>query len=468
LFNLGRCVVFGCGVLGRKTYNKLKFYYDVVAFCDNNSALYGKYIEGVLIVPIKQMLDYAKEGAKIVVSNLSHYRQIAVQLTRLGVEKVYVMNDGFSFLYGDGEMHPVSLLPKNEYYKKNSNEKLSVLFVQYYPNIRTARIAKVLKSLNCEVSVAYYNAPHQRSTIDVFDNNCYCFSTYDELVDWANNSEFDVITVANGKLAILLIHSNKKIVLDVQDLFSLYKNLSSSELRDEFIENSYCDGVIHTTEAVRDIAIQKYGLDKNKTHVIENFPLSDCCVTARHRKLSEDDGMIHVVYNGDIAFTDSRDRDFAAYWRKLAEVGVHVHIYSSLIGYTDLQELIESNPFIHYEGNLSSMELANEMTKYDCGWIMFNTEEGTSKVHLDYCSTNKLFEYLNSGLPMIIGDSKCHREFAEKYRCGGGLNFENDIISQLNEISSLKIPDDFIMKNGFTMENQAHDILAFYKSIAEL
>jgi len=464
---LGSCVIFGCGSYGKQTLKKLRPHYDVVAFCDNNASLYGLVIEDTPVVSLEELLKHEKNGAIVVVSNRTKYRQIAVQLIRLGVNKVYIMNEGFSYFYGDGEMFPFSLLPENVYFKKKSAEKLSVLYVQYYPNIRLSRIAKVIKELNCEVVIAYYAGTHQKGTIDVFENNCYCFSTYDELFSWVNFSEFDIVHVANRRLVTLLLHTNKKIILDVHDVYSFFENLSPEELLIEFIENSLCDGAIYTNKTIQDIVLQKYGMDSSKTHIVENFPLKNCAVSKRYRKLSESDNMLHIVYQGDMAVLDSNERNFTSYWLKLAKAGVHIHIYSSHIGYQEIEQIIKENQFIHYEGNLSSDELASEMTKYNCGWMMFNTEEGISKVHLDYCSTNKLYEYLNSGLPVIIGDSKCHKEFVEKYHCGSTLNFNEDIIAQLNKISLMKIADDFIVKNKFTMEDQANGILNFYKSIIE-
>jgi len=449
--NLGKCVIFGNKESWESTRIKLSSYYEILLCCEND--------------PIDDVIYYFKQGAIIVVSHQTRYRQMAVRLKRYGISEVYVMNDGFSYKYSEGEMLPFSLLPVIEPFKKKSKDSFAILYVQYYPNIRTSRIASVIKDLECEVAIAYYKETHQKGTIEVFGGNQYCFSTYKELIDLVNNSEFDVVQVANRSFATLLVHTNKKILLDVQDMFSLYKNLHSTELSDEYIENSFCDGAIYTHCRVRDIAVEKYEIDASRTHIVENLPLESSLITERKEKLSKKDGEIHVVYEGDISFFDSRERDFYDYWRKLAEIGVHVHIYSALIRYPKIIQLIEENTYVHYEGNLSSADLALEMTKYDCGWMMFNNEEGIGNIHLNYCSTNKLYEYLNAGLPVIIGDSKCHRGFIDKYNCGGELNFECDLISQLKKIASMKISVNFIEKNGLTMDRQAIDILNFYKFI---
>lgn len=45
-----KCIIFGCGKIGNAAYGKLKKYYDVVAWSDNNQDLQGQEINGISVI----------------------------------------------------------------------------------------------------------------------------------------------------------------------------------------------------------------------------------------------------------------------------------------------------------------------------------------------------------------------------------------------------------------------------------
>ena len=42
-----KCIIFGCGNIGKAAYKKLKDYYEIVAWSDNDQSLYGQEIDDI-------------------------------------------------------------------------------------------------------------------------------------------------------------------------------------------------------------------------------------------------------------------------------------------------------------------------------------------------------------------------------------------------------------------------------------
>ena len=159
-------------------------------------------------------------------------------------------------------------------------------------------------------------------------------------------------------------------------------------------------------------------------------------------KLSASDNAIHCVYEGGVVGNNKEShRFFDEMWKKITDVGVHIHFFSpSSMEYCKRLENI--SPLIHYEGNISGEKLILEMTKYDCGLAVFNSV-GNNKFHLESASPNKVYEYISARIPVISGGTKSLKEFVEQYHVGIELDFSGDIKKQLEEACKLHIESDF-------------------------
>ena len=181
-------------------------------------------------------------------------------------------------------------------------------------------------------------------------------------------------------------------------------------------------------------------------------------------KLSNTDGGIHCVYEGGI---NGSDPDYPKYLEKIfisiADSGVHLHFYSPA-DENYCKKLADKSQYLHYEGNMSSNVLATEMTQYDCGIAIFNIKD-KYRSFIETASANKIYEYWNAGIPVATGGVKAFAELVQKYSGGIELDMNSDIKKQLIEASKIRIDDDFIQKNGFTMNSKGADIETFYEMV---
>lgn len=458
-----KCVIFGAGERGREMYRKFSLEFSVIAYADNNKELWDKPVNGVPVIPPDELKPLiAKSGAKLFICNELYWGDIARQLDEMGLS-YYNCENCLCYEVADGVWYPVSF-GKPEPCRKTNSDDFAVLFVQDKPCTRTNKIASVLKDRDVKTYSAYTKSPSDAGTSSYIEE--YAFWTYNELLEFVNESEFDVIHCSNEPDVFinLLLYSNKKVIHDSHDINDLrYNNVHAANNFLEYLANTQADGVMYTTDAMRDIMIRKYGTDIRKTLVLGNFPLRSFKDVVKYSKLSEIDGEIHCVYEGGVSNGSERPhRYFEPTFLRLAAEGIHVHIYSN-----QAQEycrgLEKKSPYIHYEGNYSGSELISEMTRYDIGLAMFNLAGGWG-AYLDITSANKLTEYLSSGLP-VVSNVPPYVSMLKKNNCGGELDVDGDITGQLLKYKKITIPDDILQTHGFTMDANADRILEFYKRI---
>jgi hypothetical protein len=105
---------------------------------------------------------------------------------------------------------------------------------------------------------------------------------------------------------------------------------------------------------------------------------------------------------------------------------IHWHIYyNPEVGlndpyYREYFELAEKNPYFHFHTPLANDQLCREITQYDFGYMVHDVRGTiyTDIVH-DISMANKIFTYLEAGLPMIVGDTfKAVADFVEEHSIG--------------------------------------------------
>jgi len=441
--------------------------FDIIAYSDNNYRLWGKQKNGIKIIPPDNLPALIHDtGALIFIANELHHDDIADQLDGLHLQ-YFLCNYSLCYERDARIWYPVSLT-KTEPYQKQDPSQFSVLFVQECPCTRTDKIAHVLRKKGVLTYAAYTYAPSVAGTRSY--EREFPFWSYAGLLDFVNNSGFDVIHCSNAPdiLVNILIHSNKKVIHDCHDIRTIAEaKIYPGDTAMEFIANTQADGVIATTEQVRDILMRRYGTAKEKTFVLGNYPLSSFENVERLPKLSAADGQIHCVYEGSVADRTLAEnmpyRFFEPIFIMLAQAGIHVHIYSHCVP-EYLEQLDLEDPNIHYEGNYRGEQLITQMTQYDLG---LHLDPEVMRTALDCASPNKLYEYLSAGLP-VVTNVKGFADIVIKYHCGGMVDLHGDIVSQMRKYQKIKIPRNFCDTHGLTMDANADRLLAFYKTILSL
>ena len=99
-----------------------------------------------------------------------------------------------------------------------------------------------------------------------------------------------------------------------------------------------------------------------------------------------------------------------------------------------------------------------------CGLAIFNINE-QNRIFLETGTANKVYEYLNAGIPVVVGEIKSYIKFVEKYGVGKMLDMQKDIRAQISLIAQISIEEDFLTKNNLTMMARSKELIDFYERV---
>lgn len=453
-----KAIIFGCGDRGRRYIEKVKIYFDVVAFADNNRALWGNLLFGKPVISPDRIKEFGETTVCVCVEK---FWGIVRQLSDMGIDCI-VIDSGLFYTYKDMVLYPVSYSRHAPYRK--SREEFAVLYVQNAPCGRTDKISRTLKAKGVMTQNAFFLAPSKMPEAYCKEN---VFDSYDSLLEFVNNSEFDIVHCSNEPdiLANLLIHSNKPAVVDTHDVMTVRDIEAISETYYlEYAANKFADGNLYVAPYYRDLQIARCGIPLERTFVLPNLVLEGQIPAPGKRppKLSASDGELHVVYEGGISSDPASHRFFEDIWGPITASHVHIHYYSP--NSADYCRALEKkSTYLHYEGDLYGQKLIAELGKYDIGSLLLNPVDQNAMM----ASPNKLYEYLAAGLP-IVTNLTAPLEFVTSRGIGGGLDFKGNVQEQLKELAAITVPDHYLQKNKLTMDSRAEDILAYYKKISRM
>lgn len=460
-----KCIIFGCGNIGKAVYEKLKEHYEVIAWSDNNRDLHGHEINGILVIRPSDIPLIAQQYDLDVFVSMYQTSEVVNQLRLLGDFKIYIWKEGF-FFSADG-LYPLEF-PALKCHKKGNDKSMHVLFVSDAAGIRDHKMASLVKKAGGKVFLAYIvQSPYDTWTeyVDLYEE-IYQIMSIQSLFNFVKNSEFDIIHCSSepDHVTPVLIRSGKTVIHDCHDLRSFSQLMSPDKLALEYLAHTGAAGVIYPTDTLRDAAIRKFALFEERTLVIENYPFEDMLQKKKKEKLGKTDGEIHCVYEGGITQGDKECRRyFERIWLKMADAGLHVHYYSqSDEKYCRFLETLHPN--LHYEGNLSSYGLSSELTRYDVGLCIYNSTP-KYQLYLEYSSPNKLYEYVSAGIPVAVGDVKSHIQIVEENNFGKHIDLDGDIMNQMREICEIKIPSGILKEKGFTFDSKMTELMRFYEMV---
>lgn len=457
-------ILFGAGFWGDAAYFKLQNSGKIIFYVDNDKNKTGLKLHNIEIINLQRLEQiYDSESMDIIIAS-RYFAEIGEQLCDIGITEYYVWAEGLLYRKDrEKELFPCETEEIPPCMKQNG--KGSILFVQSTACIRTHKIANALKKSGWNVFLLYavISPKYANPEYEAIYNAIYTVDSIDQLTDFVNKSDFDVIHSSNEPdlLTMLLNQTTKPVIHDCHDLSSAYKSMTPEEMCIEFAANKNSAGVIYTTEGIREEAIRKFGIAPEKTFVLENLISEELTPEKRYGKISASDKELHCVYEGGVVPYDREShRYFEEIWVRLAECGVHIHFYTNCEKQACLY--IESlHEKIHYEGNLSSKQLAEEMTKYDVGLCILNVTE-KNRQYLEYASPNKIQEYINAGIPVAVGDVESQKNFVEENGFGKKIDFRRGILEQLKEVAQIEIEASVLHKKGMTLESKIPQLIDFY------
>ncbi|MGB8216479.1 MAG: hypothetical protein WCE94_04175 [Candidatus Methanoperedens sp.] len=300
-----------------------------------------------------------------------------------------------------------------------------------------------------------------------------------------NNVDVDVFHAhaePNNIPRIVIENSSSPVVFDGQDFTgntSGIENLDTRTRDDEKYCFEHADGICHKGPQSELEYYRQHGYKIN----CPELQWWGCCeeglfADMNTKKLSEEDGEIHLVYIGSVSTDPKYDyKNFIPLIKELAIQKIHLDIYpSNLLEYRKSREYVEleqKEHYFHFHEPVPYNQLSKEIAKYDWGieivknvWSERLTEE-KAKVAMG----TKYFAYLEAGIPAIVSDHyTLIKDFVRINQIG--FSVKNSEINKLGEM--IKGYDHKDLKKNiiktrevFLASNQAKPLEEFYRNIIE-
>ena len=360
---------------------------------------------------------------------------------------------------------------------------MRVLFLEPQPCIRALKLAKGLRwALGEEISIVF---GYLDKTLTDFYG--YGDEFFDEFIKLGRENLERSVSELAERYEPHIIHSHNapdfltvSAINAVDDTPIIHDNHDSLTMRkmgyyadddeeriqvyaeEEKIANEQSDGRIYVTEGVRDYIQKRYGINPGFDLVFHSYVSEDLVPRRFARKLSDEDGEIHIVYAGTITSRiEGHHYDLRDIFREIAENGFHIHIFAARED-DAYRRLAKDEKLIHYHGHLDQRVLMQELTKYDYGWAGFN--DAFNKEHLDVTLPNKAFEYISCGLPILTLPHKTLSEFVEEHQVGIVINDFTEMREKLSEASALRT-NTLKKRFEFTIEKNINRLIEFYTKL---
>lgn len=210
----------------------------------------------------------------------------------------------------------------------------------------------------------------------------------------------------------------KPLVIDNHEYFTGVPELQNRDLKKntwKTIERSIykrCENFITVNDSLKDIFEKEYS---KHFEVIKNYPLINDSVIGVKRF---PDKTITVVYQGVLNKDRGLEESIVAF--KLLPENYRLMIAGDGDIKNELMEIVEKNALqnkVVFIGRLSPEKLISFTKEADAG-ISF---EKDTNINYRYSLPNKLFDYMNAGIPVLVSDLPEMRKVVEENQCGSVL-----------------------------------------------
>jgi hypothetical protein len=347
---------------------------------------------------------------------------------------------------------------KNPRYRK----KYKALFFEPTLCIKTYKYAKVFSELGYIVDVMYNrnNFDHNYNVDTKFINTMHHITLFESFVKV--HTKYDVIffkDISKVLCDCLKAKINCIVLLgDIKMMRSDHKQVIQNEkyafsvLRPEQI--------IFPTPYMKEFINDMFGNKFITSPVIPNVPLFKNIPKDKFEKLSKKDGKIHIVYIGclQIGHNHRNYEDIINKIIKHDKLKLHIIPTKHTDGLDSYN--CDKNKFILHKTHTNN-DLISYLTQFDIGLNFFNVDYDFSN-YIDITVSNKFYDYLFAGLPMILNNTKSYKHLNSIYKCG--INIDSVDLGRIDEIAH-KVKGIKIDFNPYdhTLQNYVIDNWRFFQ-----
>lgn len=347
------------------------------------------------------------------------------------------------------------LLPKPVLYGSKAPNKPLILFLG---DSLQARIPRMARYINREGTFRTELLVKSGKAFKVFDTDTFSkVQTYRSrwhlrrILKGISPDSVHLIhafTLPSYQIKDAIIHTEIPVVMDVQDMHISYFGLNSPKLYMkldmpyEAYSIKHAAGIVSQSIELTN-ACREYKIDQRPPTLFFPVYCDDDQILPPQKNHDTDE--IHVVYAGSISGSFQDDQHFGSmklFWliEAFARQKIHFHIYPSpTIRFRDLilkeyQEWDDKEPYFHLHESVSQQQLGQELSQYHYGLLPFFLEDtGRSANKLGLGSSQKLYNYIEVGLPVIISEDLRFQSWMAR-RYGGGIQVKKSDFNHLREL----------------------------------
>ena len=255
-------------------------------------------------------------------------------------------------------------------------------------------------------------------------------------------------SIPSYPVSIALEEATAPVVADFQDMYVSYFGLASPKryMRVDMPNERFCvehaNGLVSQSLELAQ-ATRTYGIAKRPPTLF--FPVYCDEDNFAPERADEDLNDPHIVYAGSVAGSFQDDQHFGSMKfhhliRVLEAQRIHFHLYPSpAIRFSDLilaeyRSIERSSRFFHLHEPIPQNRLGAEFSKYHFGILPFFLEDtGRGPDKLGGGSSQKLFNYIEAGIPVIISeDLRFQTWMARRY--GAALSISKSDLPDLRRL----------------------------------
>ncbi|MDR4509100.1 MAG: tetratricopeptide repeat protein [Candidatus Brocadiaceae bacterium] len=374
---------------------------------------------------------------------------------------------------------------------RNSNKK-EILFLSVFPRVEMAKKAEALVRTG-KYAAKLLCMKTSTGIMDDFLHQCFdeiiTYTNWYELICFLLSLKPDIILARprDQIAALAIIFSNEPVLFNVYDIVTIdkprqYQDPLVVEAEQFCFENS--QGIIH--KGSKD-EIEKYisPIYKIKAPVLHFYPFcwDKYFVRDSITKFSEKNGAPQLVYTGIVAPSGgdkatTGQEQFQPLINEITKQNIYLSMYYNPetgindSRYAEYFELSKTNKYFQFNTSLPYHMLPNEISKYDYG-IMIHDVRGTaySKANFEVSMANKLFTYLEAGLPLIVGDTyEAVANFVKEYSVGIIVDPTDlsNLSEKLRSVDYQQLKANVIRaRNALSIQNNIHKLSDFIENILQ-